>query len=164
MKNKIEPTMKTKLTVLACLLLLLGTLSGCSGYEDGPAISFRSRHDRLLRHRKITRYEVNGIDSTFAIDNMLAQTDYAQNGFNWWLDYQGGGFFGCESQGCLTGSWQWAEKKQSLVLTFPIPNPDSTPLLIPQATWSIRRLSNAELWLETNVQGSAYAIEMETIE
>ena len=45
------------------MVVVLGLLAGCNGYEDGPAISLRSRYSRIRFNRPLTYYTVDGADS-----------------------------------------------------------------------------------------------------
>ena len=54
---------KTLLTLLAGILLA-SSFPGCKKYEEGPAISFRSRAERVSNTWKVEKLLVNGADNT----------------------------------------------------------------------------------------------------
>lgn len=148
--------MKTRPTIVTCLVLLLGLLGGCNGYEDGPAISFRSKLSRLTSRNKVVLYEVNGVDSTFAVNDALDTTSYNDHGYMWYASRDGGGdiYAGIDFG---VGSWEWRNHKQDLFLVFS-GYPFETGL------WEILRLSEEELWLRLQSNGNTYLLKMEAFQ
>jgi len=55
-----------KKTYILTAIILLGFLFGCSRYEDGPCISFRSPTSRILGTWQVEKLLINDIDSTEA--------------------------------------------------------------------------------------------------
>lgn len=60
--------MKSKTKFVATLLFLitfgLVILEGCKKYSDGPALSLRSRSERVANTWKVENYKINGTDFT----------------------------------------------------------------------------------------------------
>lgn len=57
---------KNRLTVVAILFIALAlpTIQSCKKYSDGPAVSFRTRTERVANTWKIDNYKINGTDYT----------------------------------------------------------------------------------------------------
>jgi hypothetical protein len=133
-----------------CILLILSLFfAGCRKYEDGPSISFRTKEKRLIgswlceneNRKTMLSFEKNGI---------YQESDYSSDSFMF----------------SKTGSWQWADKKEKILLDWTlertngfyyvdsngnvIPYTDSTQIhiIIPSETnYKIYRLTMKELWI-----------------
>src|SRR4051812_28318718 len=58
--------MKNKVTLLIILLagITIPAIQSCKKYSEGPALSFRSKTERVANTWKIDNYKVNGSDYT----------------------------------------------------------------------------------------------------
>jgi hypothetical protein len=85
-----------KISVLAILLagLTIPTIQSCKKYPDGPAISFRSRTERVCHTWKVDNYQKNGTDYTSLMAG-YTETYTKEGGYSY-------------SQGVLSGSATWA--------------------------------------------------------
>ena len=56
--------MKKQKNTLALLFIVFGliTFTGCSKYEEGPGISFRTKKSRVVGEWKVTTFKYNGLD------------------------------------------------------------------------------------------------------
>ncbi|MFN5415588.1 MAG: hypothetical protein ACK5B9_00925 [Flavobacteriia bacterium] len=50
--------------IILGLAIILPTLSSCSKYENGPALSLRSKSERVANTWKVDNYKINGDDVT----------------------------------------------------------------------------------------------------
>lgn len=55
---------KFALLCIALAAILMPTIQSCQKYDDGPALSLRSRASRLANSWKIDNYKINGDDYT----------------------------------------------------------------------------------------------------
>jgi hypothetical protein len=145
--------MNSKASIFIFLILLLAGL-GCNDYEDGPAISFRGKLDRLaVVERWVTYYSIDGVDQTAAVVSALDTTSYKTEGIRFALTFQGGGEIYCGSD-FGPGQWIWGEGKKSLYLTF-------CGYPFPLLEWDIRRLTNKDLWVAKEANGINYELHLE---
>lgn len=63
--------MKNKVSIFIIMVsgLLIPTIQSCKKYPDGPAISFRSRAERVANTWKVDNYKINGNDYTSLVAN-----------------------------------------------------------------------------------------------
>ena len=65
MKNSIRVS-------LAAMVLVALTLSSCGKYDEGPAISLRSKKARISNTWMVEKYMENGVDQTQAFNSSIA--------------------------------------------------------------------------------------------
>jgi hypothetical protein len=127
------------ITVLFASLLIFGT--SCNKYEDGPKISFRSKKARITNTWKV-------VSATDADDDVTA--GYA--GLTWTIKEDGtyttGGSTSAAAGLAETGTWEFNDKKNKLIITIP---PETLP-----RKWTITRLKNDELWLKNKQANGTY--------
>jgi hypothetical protein len=150
--------MKRVFQALIILLQFAILTVGCNRYEDGPMLSIRGKKDRLLGQKRITLYEVNGIDSTAMIDSVFENTSYPQTGFLWYVDEEDR-LINCTD--CISGYWNFQDDKQDLRLSFPMPL--FSREIIPSGNWTILRLSNQDLWLRLVKNSNSYFLKFASI-
>jgi hypothetical protein len=94
----------TVATVLIVVMMLIG-MQSCKKYDDGPAISFVSRTERVSNTWRVDNYKVNGDDFTSLLsgytETFTKDGDYS---YNW------GVFSG-------TGIWTFANSDSEIRLT-----------------------------------------------
>lgn len=124
--------MKNTPIVLLHLFLAVLLLESCGKYEDGPAISLRSRTNRVTGLWSMNNAEIDGQNitsfySTFDVnvreDNSYSQTTALLLG-------------GSET---LNGTWRFVENDEVLRVDY-----DNSFTLF----FNILRLSNSEFWVE----------------
>jgi hypothetical protein len=132
--------MKTTLKVFALLAVLGGlVLAACKKYEEGPALSLRTKKSRLAGDWTLDKVFYNGQDVT---------SQYTSGGTTWKLTIDKGGSWTetvTSSVGTSTdkGSWEFVEKKEQLkMVTDGSTDTDGD-------TSTIVKLKNKELWLES---------------
>lgn len=121
-----------KMKSLFASLLMMGALASvsllesCQKYENGPAISFRSRAERVANTWKIDNYKVNDNDLTSLV------TDYRET-FS-----KDGNYSYTTGSTAGTGSWTFQNKDTEIKLVG-ITNQESHTLFI-------QKLEEDEFW------------------
>lgn len=122
--------MKTNLKISVVLLLLacmaLPALQGCKKYPDGPALSLRSRSERVANTWKVENYKINDNDYTSLVAGYTET--FSKDGA---YSYSWGNLSG-------TGNWAFQNEDQEIRLTG-ISNQDSYTLVI-------LKLEEKEFW------------------
>ena len=129
------------LTVLASVLML----TSCSPYEEGPAISLRSRTERLCNEWRLTRLYINGTEQTLSSFDQQTTLEFEDNGT---VNYS---YAVMDSTAIvITGSGTWEfNNDQTEVFTTITYTLGGTE----KDTFKILRLKEEELWLENNQDG-----------
>lgn len=95
--------MKTK-TIIACALLIGALFTGCKKYENGPALSLRSKTARVANTWKVESYTENGTDLTSLLTNINYTETYDKNG----------GYSYNSSVGSGSGKWEFQSGKETI--------------------------------------------------
>ena len=119
----------------------------CKKYPEGPAISLRSKKERISNSWKVDQLKINDVDSTAYYTNILR--DYTLN-INKSGSYTITYFVAVPGFGNIAntenGSWSFSSNKKDLHL-----NP--TSILIgnvpSSSSWQILKLYEKELWLRS---------------
>ena len=143
-----------KTNLLYMLLLVTILYVGCNGYDDGPLISLRSKDNRIIGNHKIELYEVNGIDSTDAVDMAYSGSRYEKEGFIW-SDPSDDHFI---VGGATVGFWYWDENQEYLRMNLP-GSPNGGISFPDWLEWKVKRLTYHELWVRTNQGNNTYFIK-----
>lgn len=122
MKNK----NKFSLLALLFIALTLTSIESCKKYEDGPAISLRSRSARLSNTWRVENYKVNGDDLTSLVSG-YSET-FSKSG-----DYS-------YSWGILNGSGNWTFQNKDEQVKLSGNDGQSSRMLF------IRKLEEKTLW------------------
>lgn len=156
--------MKTEKITLAVLItfLTIGIYS-CKKYEEGPALSLRTKKARVAGTWKVEKFiDDNGIDRTTDWKNRYAseKIEFGKDG-----SYNGS-FINTVVYGGQTketaGTWEFDDKKTLLLWPAPI-NPVSTPGTIStggstdnMSDFKILKLSNKEIWIRSDLGTEEY--------
>lgn len=129
------------LTVVASVLML----TSCSPYEEGPAISLRSRTERLCNEWRLTRLYINGTEQTLSSLDQQTTLEFKDNGT---VNYS---YAVMDSTAIvITGSGTWEfnddETEVFTTITYTLGGTEKD-------TFKILRLKEEELWLENNEDG-----------
>ncbi len=119
--------MKNKLFLFASLLVMT-IVSSCGKYDDGPALSLRTKTARLVGDWTLDSYA--GQTSAGSIKMSITK---------------GGAVTTSTSFGTYTGTWKWASSKEEVIFS------NTTG----DVTAKITRLANKELWY-TDDNGDLY--------
>lgn len=134
--------------IIASVVLMIAalTLPACK-YEEGPAISLRTRKARVVNTWKIDRVFQNNNDITAYFNGIYSQyTLYLRDDNSYTLSWS--------SILSENGTWDFAYNQDGIITT-PDYGGDIT-------TWTILRLKNDELWLEVIDGGDTYEYQLIT--
>jgi hypothetical protein len=112
MKNKI----KFALLIVFAGLLTFG-IESCKKYPDGPAISLKTRKERVANTWRVDNYKVNGTDFTSLVSD-YTETFTKDGNYSYQWGILGG-----------SGSWSFQNKDEEIKLTG-IENQSSYTLVI----------------------------------
>ncbi len=129
------------LTVVASVLML----TSCSPYEEGPAISFRSRTERLCNEWRLTRLYINGTEQTLSAFDQQTTLEFKKNGT---VNYS---YAVMDSTAIIitgSGTWEFNDDETEVItkITYTIGGTKTD-------TFKILRLKEEELWLKNNQDG-----------
>lgn len=129
------------LTVVASVLML----TSCSPYEEGPAISLRSRTERLCNEWRLTRLYINGTEQTLSSFDQQTTLEFKDNGT---VNYS---YAIMDSTAIVitgSGTWEFNDDQTEVItkITYTIGGTVTD-------TFKILRLKEEELWLENNQDG-----------
>ena len=129
------------LTVLASVLML----TSCSPYEEGPAISLRSRTERLCNEWRLTRLYINGTEQTLSSFDQQTTLEFKDNGT---INYS---YAVMDSTAIVitgSGTWEFNDDQTEVftTITYTLGGTEKD-------TFKILRLKEEELWLENNEDG-----------
>lgn len=123
------------LTVVASVLML----TSCSPYEEGPAISFRSKTERLCNEWRLTRLYINGTEQTLSSIDQQTTLEFKDNGT---VNYS---YAVMDSTAIIitgSGTWEFNDDKTEVItkITYTIGGTETD-------TFKILRLKEKELCL-----------------
>jgi len=127
--------MKRKLFLSVCISMLLLSVA-CNKYKDGPALSLRSKTERVANSWKVGQALDNGDDVTSSYNKF--ELDLSKGGSaSLSAEYN---FFGNDYKYTTTGSWAFVSNKEKLSLDFDNDAGDNV--------YRILRLKEKEMWLK----------------
>jgi hypothetical protein len=120
------------------LLIIVLTAGGCKKYDEGPALSLRSKKARVVGKWVTEYWLVNKYEQVFMIDTNRT-AEFTKEGIYRYHEYNP---FTHNTKD-LEGTWEFRNQKEQLLLSLP-GNADTSVYQI----WDILRLKNNELRLE----------------
>jgi hypothetical protein len=149
--------MRKHTKILTAMALLVVALASCNGYEDGPAISLRSKHERMTFTRPITKYAVNGVDSLAGLlDIFRAECPGFVRDFTFQYDLEEYyGFITWSDSSMLMGTWSNLGDLKSISMTIARGQP------FPSCCWDVMRLSHKALWLQMETGSTVRELRFE---
>ncbi|HOJ24488.1 MAG TPA: lipocalin family protein [Bacteroidales bacterium] len=129
------------LTVVVSVLML----TSCSPYEEGPAISLRSRTERLCNEWRLTRLYINGTEQTLSSFDQQTTLEFKDNGT---VNYS---YAVMDSTAIVitgSGTWEFNDDQTEVftTITYTLGGTEKD-------TFKILRLKEEELWFENNEDG-----------
>jgi hypothetical protein len=123
--------MKKIITLVVLATFIMVGVSSCKKYEEGPAISFRSKTSRVAGDWTLDKATQDGVDitSTIQIDYITFEKEGAYK-------FVGGGME-------VTGTWSFDDKKENII----IKEEGSAD----QQKFKIIKLKNKVLWFDQEV-------------
>ncbi len=136
--------MKKFSSILLFVIALALVLPACK-YEEGPALSLRSKKARVVNIWKIEKAWQNGYDVTASLESFQPglTLEFKEDGslvYDWLQN---------SAPVSYSVQWEFNSDKSGLVITE---NALST-------TWDILRLKNNEMWLKRTVSGVTTTVE-----
>ena len=143
-----------KKTALASSLAVMVGMSGCSKYEDGPALSFLTKKQRLSGDWDVTKLRLGGND--IITNNNSIEMEFDDDGdFTMRTTSSYTNYYGQISTDVdtRTGEWEFSSDKEEIEIEFD--NYSS------YYDWEIEitKLTNKELEGELEIQGYEYDFE-----
>lgn len=138
------------LTVVASVLML----TSCSPYEEGPAISLRSRTERLDNEWRLTRLYINGTEQTLSSFDQQTTLEFKDNGT---VNYS---YAVMDSTAIVitgSGTWEFNDDQTEVftTITYTLGGTEKD-------TFKILRLKEEELWFENNEDGDVVETHYES--
>lgn len=129
---------------ISFILIISGIiLSSCGKYDEGPAISLRSKKARLENTWNPVKVLINGTDQT------------EPNTTNYQLQFDKEGGFNFITQTITyDGSWAFNDTKEQLILQWEVPW--LSTIITQNDTFDILMLKNDELWLKNDSAETHY--------
>lgn len=160
--------MKQVFSGAAAILLLFIT---CKKYDDGPALSFRSKMNRIIGYKKITSYTIDGSDSLASVDSLFSG---CSGQYYYFIEPKSSsiGDTGSIAVSCpirtdaASGQWLLENPKNEklfLRISYPILPTGGTPSFPFNTSWTITRLKEKELWLKTEENGKMFELKFESV-
>ncbi len=117
---------KSSFALLIICAIAVTSIQSCKKYEEGPAISFRSRSERVANTWRVENYKINGEDYTSLVSG-YSETFTKKGDYNY-------------SWGILDGrgTWEFTNKDTEIKLTG---NDEQT-----SRTLIILKLEEKEFW------------------
>ena len=95
--------MTTK-NIFSIILIIGASLTGCKKYEDGPALSLRSKTARVANTWKVQSYTINGVDYTSSLTSINYTETYDKDG----------NYSYVSSAGTGSGKWEFQSDKEQI--------------------------------------------------
>jgi len=154
--------MKRFILYFSAQLLIILPLS-CK-YDEGPAISLRGVEQRIIGDYKVTEFSINDID------NMTLYNDSCgcRIGFAHYKQYHQNPVATlemCKKWAPTYGIYKISKNKKTLLISYH----DSQMLgvgpigSLKSSVWEIKRLTDKDLWIETNYNSDKYFLKLEDI-
>lgn len=125
------------LLMVGCSLFIM---AGCSKYDEGPAISFRTRTERVSNTWKVDNYKVNGSDVTSLVSG-YTETFTKSGGYSYdWSALSG------------TGTWKFQHNDEEIALTGTDNQDDHTLYIL--------KLEEKQFWYYYTVNGDRHEFHM----
>lgn len=126
-----------KSALFLCIVLIIASFMQCKKYPDGPAISFRSKAERVANTWKVSKYMEDNVDKTSDFNTYL-------NSYVLTTTKSGDYTISYKILGTLnyneSGTWKFSNNKKDITFTRTSPNAGST------YTWQILKLYEKEFW------------------
>lgn len=130
---------KPHIVIIIFLGVMAAFLLNSCKYEDGPAISFRSRKERVSNTWKLDKYLVNGVDSTIGYSTYYTAA-------RWTFNKNGGFMYSYILPDTLvsaTGTWEFTNSDEAINLSY-ITFTDT----IQKQTLTILKLKEKDFWFK----------------
>lgn len=143
--------MKNKFNLILVLVMAMtaATLPSCKKGADDPAVSFKSRNNRITNTWKLVKYEKNG--TTQDLNGTTYEYSVYENGtLKRTIE---GSLFGTPTRTVSDGTWTFQNDDEDVKIVI-----DNNTTL-----YNIQRLATDELWLKTTEDNNTYIYYFEGI-
>jgi hypothetical protein len=134
--------------LLFLLVLISSFFNSCKKYDDGPFLTFRTADSRIVGTWDVEYIYVDNVDSTSFLKH-----DPCWSPINFLSKQETGTNLLTTGPCFLTGIWSFSDNKNILALSFDIKGwktIGSFGYIYHNVDWTINKLTNSELWIETN--------------
>lgn len=114
--------------IFPILLLVVASFAACKKYEEGPAISFRSKTARVANTWEVESYTINGTDYTSTLANINYMETYDKDG----------NYSYTSSAGSGSGRWEFQSNEEQIKRSGVSSQPTETLVIL--------RLKEKEFW------------------
>ena len=131
------------------LLVITTGFYACTGYEDGPAISFRSTSKLLIRAWNVDQFLVDGVDSTQRYyDSCGCVIQFENKDYTPQVRFCSGIISRCDydKKGIFFSGGYYEPK---LVIPFFV-----------TSKWEFKRLSKEDCWMTSTINGKNYYLKL----
>ncbi|PLX03120.1 MAG: hypothetical protein C0594_10945 [Marinilabiliales bacterium] len=156
------------LSISAILLGIILILGSCSKYEEGPAFSLRTKKARLAGDWQIEKMFVDGEEVDLTPDTDSLGFSLGLDVITFTFEKDGSGEISLNVMGFsldMPYDWEFGDSKETLIITMSSTDGMSLDMgggdssMIPDNTeMTILRLTNDELWLEFDQEGTTSEI------
>ncbi len=126
---------RTTIHLVTGIFLLAATIAGCSKYEEGPAISLRSKKARVANNWKIDEQTQNGQKEDPSNYEGIEIELTKDGDATWSFSSQG-------ISGSFSGTWEFNDDKTKLIMMF------NDQGLSDTTESEILKLKEKEMWLK----------------
>ena len=160
--------MNKSILILTTLIIIL--FDGCTKYDDGPRITFRSAYKRISGIWQVNTFEVDGVDSLQLYNQILNSStiefllgDGPESSDIYIKDINGIGYFGGSA------GFNWNTKKMYVDTLFiyletSVPKTELGPFgNRVNSIWKIHRFTSKELWIDTYHNNNLYYLRLKKI-
>jgi hypothetical protein len=140
------------------LFVLIALLSACKKYEENPLINLRLKETRMKGKYTLASYFVNGVDSTNAVNTMIAAVSPNNEPYNLIFSVD-------DNQGIFSGTfgggeWEFRDHKTK-VWIFKPRGIYPTPMVFSKGlSWTITKLTDRHIHLQVDYNGSNYYVQL----
>ena len=130
----------------------------CTKYDDGPLISLRSAKERVTGTWEVESLTADGNDSTQALKGQPCYAKIVLIDFGTWS-------MATYPECGTIGSWQFDKNCKHIYIVAEHFANSSIRLVGPflnanQINWNIKRLSNKQLWIETDYENIHWQVHL----
>lgn len=91
-------------TIFSFIFIIVASLTSCKKYEEGPALSLRSKTARVANTWKVESYTINGADNTQSLNSINYTEFYDKDG----------NYSYSTSVGSGSGKWEFQSDKEQI--------------------------------------------------
>ncbi|MCB9230423.1 MAG: hypothetical protein H6581_02065 [Bacteroidia bacterium] len=137
-------------------LMALFLLTSCSQYDEGPCLTFTSKENRIVGNHWVYEFLVDGVDSTSVVDSAYFNTDYPENGLEFFSQRIEEGMITCYP--CGQGGWSPWDDYSKITILLPPPFSPYYNTIPYHENWTIIKLRRNDLKFRLMKNGKLYEL------